>query len=120
MKNTLNASTSLALITILVAVLSIFAWIPMDVGSGMFEKVRSRVVIGDAFAPTFAASLLALGGILLLFEARKATNHPKKTLGLTHSLSPVFDPATDSHSRHASKTFPATRSRGIAASDRCC
>ena len=63
----------LALITLVIGVLILFVWIPWDVESGVFEKVRRRIEIGDAFAPTLAAGLLTIGGALLLFEARRGT-----------------------------------------------
>jgi len=46
-----------------------FVWIPLDIETGIFEKVRRRTEIGDAFAPALAAGLLALGGLLLLVES---------------------------------------------------
>lgn len=53
-------------------------WAPMDSATGMIEKVRRQVVIGDALAPTLAAMFLGLGGLLVaLFERGDAT--PKLT-----------------------------------------
>lgn len=46
-----------------------FVWVPNGVESGIFEKVRRRVEIGDSFAPTLAAGLLGLGGLILILES---------------------------------------------------
>lgn len=44
----------------------VFVWIPLDVESGLIEKVRRSVTLGDAFAPTIAGALVGLGGLLCL------------------------------------------------------
>lgn len=70
-----------------------FVWVPYGVDSGIFEKVRRRVEIGDAFAPTLAAGLLALGGIMLILEARRAPSDARLTrtnLGYLLALCAVF------------------------------
>ena len=68
---------------LIAALLIAFVWIPLDVESGIFEKVRRRLQIGDAFAPTLAAGLLGLGGLLLILESLR-TRSPLK-VG-SHSL----------------------------------
>ncbi len=61
----------LGLFFILFSLVLIFVWIPLDTDSGIVEKVRRQVTIGDALAPTIAALFLLLGGtILVLFERR--------------------------------------------------
>ena len=55
-----------------VSLLIAFVWIPLDVETGVFEKVRRRIEIGDAFAPALAAGLLALGGLLLVVQALRS------------------------------------------------
>lgn len=66
-----NTRTNLVLgaAVLIVAVLVAFVWVPLDVETGVFEKVRRRLQIGDAFAPTLAAGLLGVGGLLLIVEA---------------------------------------------------
>ena len=59
----------LGIAVVIFAGLVAFVWIPLDVETGIFEKVRRRVQIGDAFAPTLAAGLLGLGGLLLVIDA---------------------------------------------------
>ena len=54
-----------------------FVWIPLDVDSGYFEKVRRWVEIGDAFAPGLAAGLLGLGGLLLIIERLRQPNNTR-------------------------------------------
>lgn len=44
----------------------VFIWIPLDVESGLIEKVRRSITLGDAFAPTVAGGLVGLGGLLCL------------------------------------------------------
>lgn len=55
----------------------------MDVETGIIEKVRRQVTLGDAFAPTVAAIIIGLGGILLLLERtpsdlQQPDNHTNK------------------------------------------
>ena len=64
---------ALGAVCIIFGLILIFIWIPLDVESGIIEKVRSRKVIGDAMAPTIAAVLLILSGALLLFTNKKST-----------------------------------------------
>ena len=45
-----------------------FIWIPLDVESGLIEKVRRSVNLGDAFAPTVAGALIGLGGLFCLLS----------------------------------------------------
>ncbi len=42
-------------------------WVPLDSTTGLIEKVRRQVTIGDALAPTLAAGFILLGGLLVLF-----------------------------------------------------
>ena len=49
--------------------LILFVWIPLDVETGLIEKVRSQVSIGDALAPSLAAAALILGGLLLIYQS---------------------------------------------------
>lgn len=57
----------IGLVTLLTALVILFIWIPLDVDSGLAERVRRRWVLGDALAPTVAASLLGLAGLMLFF-----------------------------------------------------
>lgn len=47
-------------------------WIPFDTDSGIVERARRRMVIGDALAPTVAAVFICLGGLGLLTVERRA------------------------------------------------
>lgn len=49
---------------LLLALLIVFVWVPLDTGTGLAEQVRRRWVIGDALAPTLAGGVIALGAIL--------------------------------------------------------
>lgn len=57
-------------------------WIPLDVETGIIEKVRRQVTLGDAFAPTVAAMLIGLGGLLILLERNPRS--PDSTPGSRH------------------------------------
>jgi len=52
----------------------LFVWIPLDVDTGIIEKVRRQVTLGDSFAPTVAALIIGLGGLLILLESRPAAS----------------------------------------------
>ncbi|MDJ0825757.1 MAG: hypothetical protein QNJ16_09670 [Rhodobacter sp.] len=45
-------------------------WAPLDSGTGLIETVRRQVTIGDALAPTLAAGMIGLGGVLVLAQRR--------------------------------------------------
>jgi len=59
------------------AALVAFVWIPLDVETGLIEKVRRQTNIGDALAPTVAAFFIGLGGVLLLVFERTDASQPK-------------------------------------------
>lgn len=54
----------LGLLFVFFALATIFAWIPLDVDSGVVENVRRRLVIGDSLGPIVAGVVLAVGGLL--------------------------------------------------------
>ena len=54
------------------AVLLLAVWIPLDTRTGLIEKVRRQVTIGDAAAPGVAALVLLIGGALLVTVERRA------------------------------------------------
>ncbi|MEM8591356.1 MAG: hypothetical protein AAGF13_02405 [Pseudomonadota bacterium] len=58
------------------ALLAIFVWVPLDTDTGLIERVRRRVTIGDALAPTIALAIIALGGLLLLISDRNSDTQP--------------------------------------------
>lgn len=67
-----RANLYVGLFFLVVALITIFVWIPLDTDTGLVEKLRGRFVIGDALAPTIACGFLILGGLLLvLFERKK-------------------------------------------------
>ena len=49
----------------------LLVWIPLDVESGIIERARGRAQIGDSLAPSVAAVILGLAGLLMLFELRR-------------------------------------------------
>ncbi len=59
----------------MLAIFIAIVWIPNDIESGVFEKVRRNWQIGDAFAPVLAVYLLGLGGLMLVFEAMTTRSH---------------------------------------------
>ena len=64
-----NADFLIGLGVLMAGCLILFVWIPLDVETGLIEKVRSQVTIGDALAPSLAASVLIVGGLLLIFQS---------------------------------------------------
>ncbi|SPJ28505.1 hypothetical protein [Falsiruegeria mediterranea] len=72
-----NGNLILGGVTLAFAILVIFVWIPLDTQTGLIEKVRRQVTIGDALAPTIAASFLAIGGLMLVLFERNADDQPR-------------------------------------------
>ena len=69
----------LGLICILAALLVGLLWIPLDTGTGIVERVRRQVVIGDALAPAVAAIIVAIGGLSLCLVERKSRDQAALT-----------------------------------------
>lgn len=68
MQTSARTNRILAVSFILAALLIVFVWVPLDTDSGLVEKVRSRVIVGDALAPTLAAAVIGMGGLMVLFQ----------------------------------------------------
>jgi hypothetical protein len=49
--------------------LILIVWIPLDVETGLIEKVRSRVVIGDSLAPSLSALVLIVAGLMQTIQS---------------------------------------------------
>lgn len=64
-----NSDFYLGLGGIIAGCVILFVWIPLDVDTGLVEKVRGQIKIGDAMAPTLAAGFLILGGLLTMFQS---------------------------------------------------
>ncbi len=62
-----RANVLLGLLACATALAVALIWVPMDSTTGLIEKVRRQVTIGDALAPTLAAGVILLGGVLVLF-----------------------------------------------------
>ena len=58
----------LGLFALATAVVIIFVWIPLDVETGIIEKVRRQTQLGDAFAPFVATLIIGVGGVVALLE----------------------------------------------------
>lgn len=70
----------LGLLVALFSLLVLFVWVPSDVQTGLIEKVRRQVTIGDALAPSVAAVFLLIGGLVLAIAERLDPNQPKVDL----------------------------------------
>lgn len=60
--------------SVVFALLLLFVWIPLDTETGIVEKIRRRLEIGDAMAPTLAASILLVAGLLLWLGHKRETS----------------------------------------------
>jgi hypothetical protein len=61
----------LSLGCIAAALVIALVWVPLDSGTGLIEKVRRQVSIGDALAPTIAAGFIGIGGLLVFIQKRE-------------------------------------------------
>ncbi|MEL6233129.1 MAG: hypothetical protein AAFR46_01855 [Pseudomonadota bacterium] len=62
-----------------IALLLALVWIPLDAETGLIERVRRRVSIGDGLAPSIAAGFLLVGGLLLALTERADPAAPRLT-----------------------------------------
>jgi hypothetical protein len=65
-----SSSRILGLVSILAAILALAVWIPLDIETGLIEKVRRQTSIGDAMLPTLASGFVLLGGLFLLLPSK--------------------------------------------------
>lgn len=63
-----GADRWLGLLTCLAALLLIFVWVPLDVDTGIVDKVRRQFVIGDSLGPVVAGAVILIGGLLCLLR----------------------------------------------------
>lgn len=70
-----NADRVLAALMLLLAVVGIAWWVPVDTGSGLLVQQRGQAAIGDALAPTLAFALLGMAAMLLWMEQLTLENN---------------------------------------------
>ena len=70
----LHSDQWLGLVVLVLALVLLFVWIPLDTGTGLIEQVRRRVLIGDALAPSVAACVLILGAVLTWLKPAARTS----------------------------------------------
>ncbi|MBC6408335.1 MAG: hypothetical protein GDA40_09610 [Rhodobacteraceae bacterium] len=58
----------LGLVCLAFAALLAFVWGPLDATTGLVEKIRNRLGIGDGLAPTVATVCVGFGGMLLVVK----------------------------------------------------
>jgi hypothetical protein len=70
-----NINLILGACSVVFAAFVLFVWIPLDTDTGLIEKVRRQVIIGDSLAPSVAAVFILIGGLALaVFE--RGTGEP--------------------------------------------
>lgn len=77
MRETTKTDLVLGTGVIAFALFVLTVWIPADVESGIFNTVRRRTEIGDAFAPVLAGAIILLGGVLLVLETLRKSGNTK-------------------------------------------
>jgi len=68
-KPNINSDFLLGICGLVAGCLILFVWVPLDVETGLIEKVRSRIVIGDSLAPSLAALALIVAGLMLMIQS---------------------------------------------------
>ncbi|MBE1283351.1 MAG: hypothetical protein GJ676_08555 [Rhodobacteraceae bacterium] len=84
-----SSNLILGLCILIFAAVLLGVWIPADVQTGLIEKVRRQVTVGDALAPTVAGLFLLLSGVLLVTVERQAEGQPRldlRNLGFTAGM----------------------------------
>jgi hypothetical protein len=59
----------LAIFFIIASLIALFVWIPNDIETGVVEKFRRQITIGDAMAPTMVAWAILFVSMALLIDA---------------------------------------------------
>lgn len=65
-----SSNHALGLVSAAAAILVLVVWIPLDIESGLVEKVRRQIRIGDALLPTLACGFVLVGALLLFLPAK--------------------------------------------------
>lgn len=60
----LSSDRWLGALAVVAALALILLWVPLDTETGVLERVRRRLVIGDALAPLVAGVTILIGGLL--------------------------------------------------------
>lgn len=85
----LHSDTVLAAILLAFAATLLLFWLPGGTDTGLYEIRRGKFTIGDALAPAFAGTVMAVAGLLLLFGP-KARDAPKLDTGHVKFLSAMI------------------------------
>ena len=67
----------LAIFFIIASLISLLVWIPNDIETGVIEKFRRQITIGDAMAPTMVAWGVLFVSIALLIDAILSSRAPR-------------------------------------------
>ncbi len=74
MKRISSPDGRLGLVCILLALLALFVWVPFDIDTGVVEKLRRRISIGDSLLPIVALGFVIAGGLMTI--VRSGDNAP--------------------------------------------
>ena len=77
MPNSSRLHLILGSVVVVSSLILVLVWIPLDVTTGIIERIRRQTVIGDALAPTIAGVFLLIGGLLLVLVERNAPDQPR-------------------------------------------
>lgn len=72
----LSTNLVLGLACIVIALLVVFVWIPLDTDTWLVERSRGKYIVGDSLAPTLAAVFILIAGLMLLIEKRTEDQRP--------------------------------------------
>ncbi|MEL6521451.1 MAG: hypothetical protein AAFQ66_10840 [Pseudomonadota bacterium] len=90
MKPRSSADIWLALFFLAFALLLVLVWVPWDTGTGLVEKVRRKLEIGDALGPSVAGTVIAIGALLVLLRPAQANGLIRPNLVWMISLLGLF------------------------------
>jgi len=67
---------------LILALVTLFVWIPLDIDTGLVERVRRRNIIGDSLAPVAAMVLIACAALALMRSSQNSPvlSEPRRTL----------------------------------------
>ncbi|MEL7099419.1 MAG: hypothetical protein AAGM84_11375 [Pseudomonadota bacterium] len=74
----LNPDRLLGLLFVAVSVAVLVLWVPNDIETGLIEKVRRQVRIGDSMMPVLSLAFVIFGAVLCLFAPQR--DAPQLTL----------------------------------------
>lgn len=70
----ISSDRLLGLVMVLLALVVLAIWIPLDVETGLVEKMRRQIRLGDSLLPALAMGFVLLGALMVIFTGKPGSH----------------------------------------------